>query len=93
MSKLVSLNEIELETLINPNDSEECKFSQKSQKYWSMVIIKKNLWVNYLTREHLQEFKANPTKKWKLIELKGSNGAAYNWLEGLQKSYEIKEEI
>lgn len=93
MAKLISLNEIELETLINPNNPDDAKYTQKSQKYWSMLVVKKNLWVNYLTREHLQEFKSNPDKKWKLIELKASNGASYNWLEGLQKTYEVREEV
>lgn len=93
MSKLVSLNEIELETMVNPGDPEDCKYTQKSQKYWSMLVVKRNIWINYLTKEHLQEFKSNPNKRWKVIELKASNGASYNWLEGLQKTYEIKEEI
>lgn len=93
MAKLVSLNEIELETLINPNNPDDAKYTQKSQKYWSMLVVKKNVWINYLTREHLKEFKENPDKRWKLIELKSSNGTNYNWLEGLEKSYEIKEEV
>jgi hypothetical protein len=93
MSKLVSLNEIELETMVNPSDSEDCKYTQKSQKYWSMLVVKHNLWINYLTKENLKEFKSNPNKRWKVIELTAKNGASYYWLDGLEKSYEIKEEV
>lgn len=92
MSKLVSLNEIELETFINPSDTSDAKYTQKSQKYWSMLVVKRNIWINYLTRENLAEFKNNPGKKWKVIQLKAKNDATYYWLEGLEKSYEIKEE-
>lgn len=92
MSKLVSLNEIELETVINPNNPDDAKYTQKSQKYWSMLVVKRNIWINYLTRENLAEFKNNKDKKWKVIQLKAKNNATYYWLEGLEKSYEIKEE-
>lgn len=92
MSKLLNLDEIELETLINPGDPNDARYTQKSQKYWSMLVVKRNVWVNYLTRENLAEFKANPNKKWKIITLKTKNGSTYNWLEGLQKTYEVREE-
>ena len=92
MAKLLTLNEIELETLVNPSNPEECKYTQRSQKYWSMLVVKRNIWINYLTRENLIEFKANTDKKWRIIELKAKNDATYYWLEGLQKSYD-KEEV
>lgn len=85
MSKLLTLDEIELDTYVHPVNPEECKFSQKSSKCWSMLIVKKNIWVNYLYRRHIEEFKSNPEKKWKIIELKTQKGVPYFWVEGLDR--------
>ena len=85
MAKLLTLDEIELETTVCPSNTEEAKFSQKSSRCWSMLVVKKNIWINYLYKRHIEEFKANKNKKWKIIELKTAKGVPFYWLEGLDR--------
>lgn len=92
MAKLLTLDDIELDTYVHPADPEEAKFSQKSSKCWSMLIVKKNIWVNYIYKRHIEEFKANKDKKWRVIELKTPKGVPYYWIEGLDRVADEAEE-
>lgn len=91
MDKLVSLDEVQLDTYINPADGEEVKYLKRG-KYYSMLLVKTNTWINYLTKEHLQLFKENRGKKWKVIEVTSKKGTSYNWLEGLERYIKEEEE-
>lgn len=91
MDKLITLDEIQLDTYVNPADGEEVKYLKRG-KYYSMLLIKSNTWINYLSREHLQLFKENRNKKWKVIELKTNKGNTFFWLEGLERYIKEEEE-
>lgn len=91
MAKLLTLDEIELDITVHPANPDEAKFSQKSQKCWSMLIIKKNIWVNFLYRRHLEEFRADPKKEWKIIELKTNKGVPFYWVDGLDRIADDEE--
>lgn len=91
MDKLITLDEIQLDTYINPADGNEVKFLKRG-KYYSMLLVKSNIWINYITRDHLQTFKENRSKKWKVIEVTSKKGTVYNWLEGLERYAKEEEE-
>lgn len=91
MDKLITLDEIQLDTYVNPADGNEVKFLKRG-KYYSMLLVKSNTWINYLTRSHLQTFKENRSKKWKVIELKTNKGNDFYWLEGLERYAKEEEE-
>lgn len=92
MDKLITLDEIQLDTYINPADGNEVKFLKRG-KYYSMLLVKTNTWINYLTRDHLQTFKENRSKKWKVIEKVSKKGTSYSWLEGLEVSMNEEETL